>query len=68
MWPNANNFANFEIDKKKIIKKKYYLYKVTNSKDVIKKTSYYNINYLEMFKKFIQSNDSFFFKDYIFFN
>jgi hypothetical protein len=64
MWPNANNFANFDIDKKKIIKKRYYLYKVTSYKDVIKKTSYYNINYLEMIKNFIQSNDSFLFKDY----
>ena len=28
MWPNKNNYANFGIDKRKIITHKLYLYKV----------------------------------------
>ena len=27
MWPNKNNFSNFHINKKNILKKKYYIYK-----------------------------------------
>ena len=46
MWPNKNNFASFGIDQKKIIKKKYYLYKTIHQKNVIKKTSYYDIKQL----------------------
>jgi len=64
MWPNKNNFASFGIDQKKIIKKKYYLYKTIHQKNVIKKTSYYDIKQLDKFKNFIQSNDNFLLKDY----
>ena len=66
-WPNPNNFANFGINNDKIFKKKYYLYKTTNRKKKIIKTSNLNINQLRKFKIFIQSNDNFFQKDFDYF-
>jgi len=63
MWPNDNNFASFGIENKKIIKKKYYLYRTLNHKKKIKKTLNNNINNLDKFKIFIHSNNNFFLKN-----
>lgn len=67
MWPNENNFATFGINKNKIIKRKYYLYKT--SKPTLKKkiTLNYNINQLKKYKNFVLNNDNFFFKDFEYF-
>ena len=67
MWPNENNFASFGIVKKRIIKRKYYLYNTSNRKIKIKKTSNHNIDQLSKFKIFIQSNDNFFLKNFDYF-
>jgi len=67
MWPNKNNFANFGIDNKKIIKKKYYLYKTTSSRDLLKKTKNYHIDELIKLKDFIKNRKSFFLKNLIYF-
>ena len=66
-WPNLNNFANFGVDSDKVFKKRYYLYKTTNPKTKVIKTSNYNINKLRKFEIFIQSNDNFFQKDFDYF-
>ena len=58
MWPNENNFATFGINKNKIVKRKYYLYKT--SKPKAKKTLSYNINQLKKYKNFLLNNDNFF--------
>ena len=52
MWPNKNNFANFGINSKKIVKKKYYLYKTSSNFTSLKKTKNYYIDELIKFKKF----------------
>jgi hypothetical protein len=67
MWPNKNNFANFGISKKRIIKKKYFLYKAFSRKKNSKKTFDYNIKKLNKFKNFIQKKDSFLFKNFDYF-
>ena len=67
MWPNKNNFANFGIEKKKIFKKKYYLYKTSTNSTLLKKTENYPINELIKFKNFIESRNSLFFKNFIYF-
>ena len=67
MWPNKNNFANFGIEKKKIFKKKYYLYKTSSNSTLLKKTENYPINELIKFKNFIESRNSLFFKNFIYF-
>jgi len=67
MWPNQNNFASFGIDKKKIIEKKYYLYKTTSTSTLTKKTKNYHIDELIKFKNFIENNNSFFFKNFDYF-
>ena len=67
MWPNKNNFANFELNKKEIIKKKFYIYKTTLSKTKLTETKNYNITQLFKFKKYIKCKDSFFLKNFIYF-
>jgi len=67
MWPNTNNFANFGISKKRMIKKKYYLYKAFSGEKNTKKTFNYNIKKLNKFKNFIQKQDSFLFKNFDYF-
>ena len=67
MWPNKNNFANFGVENKKIIKKKYYIYKTFSNKNLLKKTKNYNINKLIKFKNNIKTRKSFFFKNFIYF-
>lgn len=66
MWPNKNNFANFGIDKEKIIKKKFYLYKtsLTSTSTPLKKTENCHIDELIKFKGFIENNKSFFYKNF----
>ena len=67
MWPNKNNLSNFSIEKKYIIKKKYFLYKTSLKTTSLKKLPNYNIDELKKFKKFIQSNNSFFLKNFTYF-
>ena len=67
MWPNKNNLSNFSLDKNKIIKRKYYLYKISLSRPLLTKTKNYQIDDLIKFKKFIQNNNSFFLKNFIYF-
>lgn len=67
MWPNKNNFASFGLDKKNIIKKKYYLYKTSSSKTLSKKIRNYPIDELIKFKNFIKDNDNLFFKNFAYF-
>ena len=67
MWPNKNNFASFGIEKKKIFKKKYYLYKTSSSSTLLKKTKNYHIDELNKFKNFTESRNSLFFKNFIYF-
>ena len=67
MWPNKKNFSNFDIDNKKIIKKKYYLYKTISTQTLIKKTKNYNIDELIKFKDFTENKNSFFLKNFIYF-
>ena len=67
MWPNKNNFANFGLNKKYIINKKYYLYRSLSISSSIKKTKNYNFNELLNLKKFLEKNNSFFLKNYIYF-
>lgn len=68
MWPNNNNHSNFGIEKKKIIKKKYYLYKTLSSKKLLKKIKNYPIDDLNTFKNFIKNNkNNLFFKNFDYF-
>lgn len=67
MWPNRNNYANFGIDNKKIIKKKYYLYKTTLTQSLFNKTKNHHIDELIKFKDFIENSGSFFLKNFIYF-
>ena len=64
MWPNKNNFANFDIDNKNIIKKKYYLYKTYSSPTLLKKTKNLPIDELIQLKKFIRKGNSLFLKNF----
>ena len=66
MWPNKNNFASFGIRKKNTFNKKYYLYK-TSLNTLSKKIKNYPINELNKFKKFIEINENFFFKNFNYF-
>ena len=68
MWPNKNNFSTFGINRKYIIKKKYYLHKVINLKVRVKNTEKININKLNKFKIFLKNDNNFFFKDYNYFS
>ena len=67
MWPNKNNFSNFSIERKKIIKKKFYLYQSDFNKKKEKKTHNYNVKKLIKLKKIIQNKESFFLKDFDYF-
>lgn len=67
MWPNNKNFSSFGIDRKKIVKRKYYLYKTFSVKKSTYQTKSYNINYLTRFKNFIQKNNSLFVKNFNYF-
>ncbi len=68
MWPNKNNYSNFGIEKKKIIQKKYYLYKTLSSKKLLKKIKNYPIDDLNSFKSFIKNNkNDLFFKNFDYF-
>ena len=68
MWPNNNNHSNFGIEKKKIIKKKYYLYKTLSSKKLLKKIKNYPIDDLNTFKNLIKNNkNNLFFKNFDYF-
>ena len=68
MWPNKNNYANFGIEHKNLIKKKYYLYKTSSSSTLLKKTKNYHIDELLKFKNFIKDSNSFFLKDFTYLN
>ena len=68
MWPNKNNFASFGIDKKRIVKKKYYLYQTSLCTKKLKKTNNFDINHLNKFKHFIQSDNNFLCKNFSYFN
>ncbi len=64
MWPNKNNFANFDIDNENIIKKKYYLYKSFSTPTLLKKTKNYSIDELIRLKNFVKNENSLFFKNF----
>ena len=63
MWPNKNNFASFGLNKKNIIKQKYYLYKTSLSNNPSKKIKNLSINEIMKLKNFIKNNDNFFLKN-----
>ncbi len=63
-WPNKNNFSNFGVKEKDIIKKKYYLYKTTKTASFQKNIKSHNINELNKLKYFIKNNNSFFLKNF----
>ena len=63
MWPNKNNFANFGILGKNIIKKKIFLYQTAQKFKEYKKTNYYKIDQINNFKNLITNNNNFFLKD-----
>jgi hypothetical protein len=67
MWPNKNNFSNFGIDKKNIIKKTYYLYKTSKIISLTKKTKNYHIDELTKFQNYIENSNNFFLKDFAYF-
>ena len=67
MWPNKNNFANFNLGKSKIIKKKYYLYKTSSHNILSKKTESFPISELVKLKNFIKSNNNLFVKNFPYF-
>lgn len=68
MWPNKKNFANFGIENKKIIKKKFFLYKTLNSKVLKKKTKNYKIDELQKYENLIKNTNSLFLKNFKYFN
>ena len=67
MWPNKNNFSSFGIDKKNIIKNKYYLYKTSSTKTSLKITKNYPVDELNKFKNFIKSSNNIFLKNFAYF-
>ena len=67
MWPNKNNFATFGISKKNIIDRNYYLYKISSTRTLKKKTKNFSIDKLSKFKKYIVSANNFFFKNFFYF-
>lgn len=67
MWPNKKNFSNFNIKKKQIIEKKYYLYKTYSKNGTSNKTKNYPISELIKFKNLIKSNDNLFLKNFSYF-
>ena len=67
MWPNKNNYANFGLESKKTIKKKYYLYKTSSNSTLLKKTKNYSIDELLGLKRFIENKNCFFLKNFTYF-
>ena len=67
MWPNENNFANFDINQENIIKKKFYLYKNSIKKIVLNKTKNHSMNKILKLNKFIKNDNNFFLKNYPYF-
>ncbi len=67
MWPNKTNFANFGINKDKIIAKKFYLYEILSKTNFLKAPKIYNLDNLINIKYLIKSKNSFFFKDFNYF-
>ena len=62
MWPNKNNFSNFDIAEKNILKKKYFIYKSYKIPTNQKKTTNHSINELNKYKKFIEGKKNVFLK------
>lgn len=67
MWPNKKNFSSFSIDKKRIIKKKYYIYKSSSKSNLLNIKKIYNVDKLINLKNKIESKNSFFLKDFDYF-
>jgi len=66
MWPNKNNHSNCGINKKNIIKKKYFLYEtILKTKSKITKND--NIEKLRKYKNLIKNENNFFYKDFNYF-
>ena len=63
MWPNKKNFSNFNIEKKNIIKKKYYIYKTNAKNTSYKITENSSISELMRYKNYIKSNNNLFIKN-----
>ena len=63
MWPNKKNFSNFNIEKKNIIKKKYYIYKTKPKNTSYKITENSSISELMRYKNYIKSNNNLFIKN-----
>ncbi len=64
MWPNKKNFSNFDIEKKNIIIKKYYIYKTKLKNTSLKRTENFPISNLIKYKNFIKSNNNLFIKNF----
>ena len=67
MWPNSKNFATFGIQKNRIFKRNFFLYKTFKKEKEIKKTKNFNINQLNKFKLYIKNNKSFILKNFNYF-
>ncbi len=67
MWPNKNNFANFGLNRDKIIEKKYYLYKTISKPYALNTKKLNSIDELNNFKHLINQKKSFFYKDFNYF-
>jgi hypothetical protein len=63
MWPNKKNFSNFDISKKNILEKKYYLYKTRKISNLNKEIKNHSISEMLVYEKFIKNKKSPFFKD-----
>ena len=59
MWPNSKNFATFGIQKNRIFKRNFFLYKTFKKEKEKKKKKKFNINQLNKFKLYIKNNKSF---------
>ena len=67
MWPNKNNYSNFDLNKKDIKKNKFYLCKTFSKKKSSAEFNTCPIKHLKKYKKYIKTNDHFFLKDYKYF-
>ncbi len=67
MWPNKNNFSNFGISTKNIIKNKFYIYKTKKSLILSDKTKSYSISSLIRYRNYIEENSSPFKKNFVYF-
>ena len=68
MWPNKNNFANFGIENKRIVSKKFFLYKTSITNILKQKTKNYRIDELKKYKNLIKNTNSLFLKNFNYFN